>query len=310
LLAENIHNLRAKLSQLGLDPNDTTGEELYHALLIKYEKDSANLNKALGIGDKSSFYARSNLAIDWVQHAVKQQTVWALKNPAAKALLKKQPPKKIMKQLHYRSVDSLIKRENVAEVFLALPFFESKSWQQDFETKLRHQGPNNFELKTIQIVKLEADKWGSWSKAKIASSNPMVGAVGLLPTQASKVSPVLTLSLTLGAELEKLHSASVTEQLTNYQPLLAWWVNTEHLLSLHDDQPISLSLKDVSLNHLYDFNYDQRTNQQAQQTFWQELMTRYKKYQQELSAFSYNVSEDVNKSLMPAQELALEYSEA
>src|SRR5437868_15448289 len=40
LLAENIQKIRNKMTELGLDPEDTTGEELYHALLVKFQQDS------------------------------------------------------------------------------------------------------------------------------------------------------------------------------------------------------------------------------------------------------------------------------
>jgi ribosome assembly protein YihI (activator of Der GTPase) len=39
-LAENVQKIHSKITDLGLDPDDTTGEELFHALLVKFEKDS------------------------------------------------------------------------------------------------------------------------------------------------------------------------------------------------------------------------------------------------------------------------------
>jgi hypothetical protein len=44
LLAQIEQTARAKTTQLGLDPDDTTGPELYYGLIAKLAKDEASLN--------------------------------------------------------------------------------------------------------------------------------------------------------------------------------------------------------------------------------------------------------------------------
>src|SRR5579884_3024656 len=47
LTAEVIHATQAKLRQLGLDPKDTTAEELYHALQERIKADDVRLTRRL-----------------------------------------------------------------------------------------------------------------------------------------------------------------------------------------------------------------------------------------------------------------------
>jgi hypothetical protein len=44
LLAEINNKVRAKTKELGLDPDDTTGAELFHALQVKLADDEERLN--------------------------------------------------------------------------------------------------------------------------------------------------------------------------------------------------------------------------------------------------------------------------
>src|SRR5947208_2061243 len=68
LLAENKQKLRAKTMQLGLDPDDTTDEELYYALLGRFSRDSQTIDKALGVNDSTKLDERIDKAIQLVNH--------------------------------------------------------------------------------------------------------------------------------------------------------------------------------------------------------------------------------------------------
>lgn len=49
LIAENIQRIRTKIAELGMDPDDTTGPELYHALIAKFQADSLAMEEALNM---------------------------------------------------------------------------------------------------------------------------------------------------------------------------------------------------------------------------------------------------------------------
>lgn len=47
-------------------------------------------------------------------------------------MLKLTPPRKVMRQLGYRSIDSMLKRESIYELYVAMRFVESQEWLQAF----------------------------------------------------------------------------------------------------------------------------------------------------------------------------------
>lgn len=188
LTAEIITATNHKIRKLNLDPSDTNGRELYHSLLIIIQKHDDLLTKKLlqdgNLGDSNKLLA-----------AIKQlfkglpipQNCWALKSSSAKRLLKATPPKNVMKQLGYRSVDSLVKRESVAEIFCALKFLESPTWMERFVAKYKSLSSSDFENRSIEILILDSAKWGQATAnyAKKHRGNIVclqeMGAIGLLP---------------------------------------------------------------------------------------------------------------------------------
>lgn len=75
-------------------------------------------------------------------------------------MLKKMPPKAIMKHLGYRSVDSMLKRENLAEIYGALRFAEKGDWLNNFNGLYKKLKPSDFETRQIEIVQMSAERWG------------------------------------------------------------------------------------------------------------------------------------------------------
>ncbi len=47
LLADSNNKVRSKTVDLGLDPDDTTGPELYHSLLVRFAHDEQKFSKSL-----------------------------------------------------------------------------------------------------------------------------------------------------------------------------------------------------------------------------------------------------------------------
>ena len=94
LLAEVVQAVKGKIAGLGLDPSDTTPEELYHALQAKFASDSAQIDGALGLKPDSDFAGRLHQAIEVTQHIVAGAEVWSLKPTVAKSLMLSLPSKK------------------------------------------------------------------------------------------------------------------------------------------------------------------------------------------------------------------------
>lgn len=205
LLGENSHKAARKLSDLGLDPHDTTAEELYWALAAKFDKDSRHFGQTLGLDKMEGSIKKLDAIVGFVEHAGMFEHLWALKPSAAKKLLRSDPPKNLMKLLNYRSIDSMLKRENVDELFAALPYAESKTWlirQQRQKAKLTAA---DFDSKPVKVMLMPAKRW-----IKLSGSVPPVsrtadtGAVAVWPSANFSWKAGLALTAIIMKELEEL----------------------------------------------------------------------------------------------------------
>lgn len=201
LTADIIKNTHQKMRELGLDPQDTTGEELYHALLQLARKHDVFLAERMGVeqgADVSEVLADIKHTVD---HLRIPKSVWALKSSAAKRLLKSNPPRKVMKQLGYRSIDSMLKRESVNELFAGIQLLETNNWQNSLHKKYQKLTPLDFESRPADFVLIDGTKWGDQAVEYVHDkrSNIVelreVGAIAIMP---------LPLQNTLGVSLTVL----------------------------------------------------------------------------------------------------------
>jgi len=167
LIAEIVGSVGIKSRELGLDPKDTTGEELYHALLNKIEKDDEHLVKQIGGTDPEDAAGLMPLMKKAWEKVDTPKSAWVLKHSVAKAMLKKLPPQNIMSHLGYKSVDSMLKRENLNEIYGALRFAETPDWLNKFNRLYKSLQPSDFETRQIEIVLMPADRWGDITAAFI-----------------------------------------------------------------------------------------------------------------------------------------------
>ena len=159
LTAEIIGQIHQKTSDLRLDPKDTNGKELYAALLNRFKKDDEHLAKIIGgvnAWDVQDLMPKMKTAVEQVKIP---KTCWVLKKSVAKEFLRNTPPPNIMKQLGYRSVDSMLKNENIFEIYGALRFAEGPEWLNTFDAHYTTVKPSDFEEREIEIVAMPADRW-------------------------------------------------------------------------------------------------------------------------------------------------------
>jgi len=160
LIAEIANKVRIKIKSLGLDPDDSIGEEIYLGLvsLVK-QHDDFLLRKFGGLAndDNESIIKKIVKAIEGFRMPNK---AWVLKSSTAKRLLKQTPPKHVMKYLGYRSVDSMLKRESIYEIFGSLRFIEDSLWLDKFINKYSNLSSTDFESRSIKIIAMSSGKWG------------------------------------------------------------------------------------------------------------------------------------------------------
>jgi len=191
LSAEISQSVQNALNELGLDAHDTTGPELYNALLERAKQDDAIVRELLGLktGDNDL-----NLRVGRLLTSLEApKKIFALKSSAVKRLLKKNPPRKAMKQLGYRSVDSMLKHEPVALIYGAATIAESPTWHKLLLQSYKQLSPADFETRDVAVLTPANKRWDSLSAGYVADVKHNIltfkelGTVVLLPLAADAV---------------------------------------------------------------------------------------------------------------------------
>lgn len=207
LTAEVLQLAKRKLMQLGLDPHDTTGPELYGTLKQRLLEDDARL------GAKIRELAGSGDIVEAVAHALKtadiDRTCFALKQTVLKSLLKKQSPKQTMKQLGYRSLDSMLKHESVFALLAAAAVLESTTWRKALHDSYKKLKATDFETRQLAVLTPDSERWQKLADTLVGARKHTVvalkevGAIVLLP-QPKNVPPA-TITTTLVMALHSLN---------------------------------------------------------------------------------------------------------
>ncbi len=155
-LISDIHQHAGKISaRLGLDATDTTPDELYFALQKWSLEQNEQFAKKLQITPEDSPQNMVDACIKYTQKIIGKRTVWGLKNVTAKNYLKAHPPKKLMKILGLRSVDSALKREAPGMLLFLATITEPSSWVEEYFHAALKTTSNDFDKKKIEITSID-----------------------------------------------------------------------------------------------------------------------------------------------------------
>ena len=239
-IAKKIHN---KIRELGLDPMDTTGKELYHGLQALIKVHDEFLMKILGGQDADDTADLLRRCVSAVQGLAIPKQSWVLKHSVAKRLLKSTPPKKVMKQLSYRSVDSMLKRENIEELFVALYFIESRAWLERFIKTYKKLKPSDFEVRPISILEFSTASWGQAVTDYVYQNRQNIivlkdmGIIGVLPLPNGQLRGICITMIAL-----LLHYINDIRLYSSYFKLQQVKPDFDHLIIetlLSDAQPVA-----------------------------------------------------------------------
>lgn len=200
LSAEIIGKALQKTKELGLDPKDTTGEELYYALIQLVKKHDGFLAKRIGANDPADVQDILPRIKTLLEQLDIPKSAWVMRPSVAKRLLKASPPKKVMRQLGYRSIDSMLKREPIGEIYGAIRFAETAEWQEKFLQKYKKLTPSDFEVRDIEFLQLDAKKWGVTTNAFINHNRHNIthlkelGVILILPLPMKRM-PGITITI-------------------------------------------------------------------------------------------------------------------
>jgi len=162
IFEENEAEIRSRLDFLGLG-RSVSAKEIYDALISKIEADDDKLFKLLGSPS-------ALVSSDWqgVLEIAKKiagaPTGFFLKKEKAVELLKNQPPVKILDVLNYKSVEEMLQKEDVFEIFSALRFVEGNEWlNKVFFKQYGTLKPDDFETREIGVLALP-ERWAKIAK--------------------------------------------------------------------------------------------------------------------------------------------------
>jgi hypothetical protein len=159
LVSEISQAYKKKLQELGLDPADTTSEELYHALDERFKHDETVVRTSLGLEGDYGVDAVMTAVQRFGKNAVSKQKLLSIKVTVAKTLLKKVPPKKTMKLLNYRSLDSMLKHESMAHLFAGAYVTESRAWRKKFIEQYSLLKSTDFESRVMDVTLPNSIRW-------------------------------------------------------------------------------------------------------------------------------------------------------
>ena len=203
LIGEIATKMNAGIKWLGLDPNDTSDRELYRALLSQIEKDNLRVTKLIGGRDPDDVKANAPLIVKAVESLGLDRTCWVLKRSVAKRLLKQMPPEQLMKKLGYRSVDSMLKNENIDELYTALRFSEGPEWLNKYDELFASIRPSDFETRQIAIVIMDHDKYVDLAEHFVAKKlhnvthTKEMGTIVVVPMRAERMKGITLKTLPL-----------------------------------------------------------------------------------------------------------------
>lgn len=159
LIGDIIKLSHENMRAMKLDPENTTGPELFHALLSRVEQDNARLAKTIGAKDPDDVAHMVPYMVAAAEEVEFNRKVFVLKHDKAKELLRQMPPKILMQRLGYNNVDDMFDGEDFDEMYTALRFSEGAEWLNQYDELFKHVTADDYEHRDIRIVAMDHDKY-------------------------------------------------------------------------------------------------------------------------------------------------------
>ncbi|OGZ60792.1 MAG: hypothetical protein A2919_01240 [Candidatus Spechtbacteria bacterium RIFCSPLOWO2_01_FULL_43_12] len=145
------------LMEMGFS-SSASAEDIYAASLSRVENLENRLAE-ISLHPDFSNSKGSETLLNMIRGLVGEQRGMFLKKEKAEELFQKNPPQNIMRYLGYSSVDKMLKKEDIWEVFAALRFAEDPKWLNSvFFRPFTDLTPDDFETRPIKLQVL-GTKW-------------------------------------------------------------------------------------------------------------------------------------------------------
>jgi hypothetical protein len=241
LTTEILQQVQDKIRQLGLDPIDTAPEELYESLQQRLINDDHQLRLKLNISNVASPPEIIATLKQFIEKLHFPKNCFALRLAVAKKLLKATPPTKAMQALGYRSCDSMLKHEVVAQIYAAAFIYESNEWQAKFLSQYKKLQPSNFETRKITIHYPQSRAWKKIAADFVANNKQTstvfqeLGAIIVMPIAVDLPAFAITNTLFVIECINDIRRCSAYLKLqqvkTNFGDLVTQYAHKEPLTS-------------------------------------------------------------------------------
>ena len=215
---------RHKIRELGLDPADTTGQELFAALQTRLLADEVRVRASLNLrADIAPVDILERIAerLNTLDH---KSDLMVIKQSVMKQLLKKLKPKATMKRLGYRSMDSMLKHEPVAQLLGACQMTESTEWHETRLEAYKKLQAKDFEQKRPHVVVPTTKQWPKLAAthAELHKTNlvevPELGTVVVLPVEKDLAGLAITTFVVALHALNSMRALSAYLKLQQVRP--------------------------------------------------------------------------------------------
>ena len=156
LVKENNQIIEDRIVRLGI--KDKKAEEIFKAIIRKIERADKIFVQKLG-NVSAAKVSDCQKVLDFLYSNLPPLKGFFLKKEKAEELLKKQPPQKILSYLGYSSVEEMLQKEDINEIFAGLRFVEDNQWLNGVFFK-QYEGltKNDFEEREVKLKAL-SEKW-------------------------------------------------------------------------------------------------------------------------------------------------------
>lgn len=238
LTADMQQRTRAKIAELGLDPTDTTGPELYGVLHERLRHDEAALRAVLEIPTDAAVLEVLEKVVTVIETAQIPKQSFTIKQSVAKRMFKKKPPKQLMKKLGYRSVDSMLKHEPIAQLYAAAVMTEPRSWIKQFYDQYDSLTPSDFEMRNVAVFLPTSRKWQALALEFTTHNRQNImtfrelAAIVVLPVGGAADGAAIVTALLLLHAMNEIRSFSSYAKLQQVRPDFG-----QHLREVSRDEP-------------------------------------------------------------------------
>ncbi|MDD5099043.1 MAG: hypothetical protein PHP35_01760 [Candidatus Colwellbacteria bacterium] len=150
IVEENNALMTKRLDFLGLTMG-AGAKEIYESLISKIESDDNKLFELFGHPSISDEGCCEDI-LRRARQAANPPVGFFMKIEKAKEFLRKEPPKKVMEMLGYSSIDDMLSKEDVFEIYAALRFIEGSDWLNNvFFKQYESLKPEDFEFREIAV---------------------------------------------------------------------------------------------------------------------------------------------------------------